>query len=98
MGPLTIFQLKFSYILVTLRRFFPRLLSRLAFFIAAADGVEVVAKIDLVSSFMISVSTDGGEVHKEIINFLQLEADGLIHALVSLSENLVRKLSFHYLG
>ena len=40
----------------------------------------MVAKIDLVSSFMISVSTDGGEVHKEIINFLQLEADGLILA------------------
>ena len=58
----------------------------------------MVTEIDLVSSFMISVSTDGGEVHKEIINFLLLEADGLIHALVSLYENLVRKLSFHYLG
>ena len=80
MRPLTIFQLKFSYILVVLRRFFSRLLSWLAFFIAAADGVEVVAKIDLVSSFGISISTDGSKVHKEIIDFLQLEADGLILA------------------
>ena len=32
------------------------------------------------SSFGISISTDGGEVHKEIIDFLQLEADGLILA------------------
>lgn len=80
MRPLTIFQLKFSYILVAFRRFFPRLLSWLAFFIATTDGVEVVAKIDLVSSFGISISTDGSIVHKEIIDFLQLEADGLILA------------------
>ena len=77
---LTIFHLKFSYILVTLRHFFFHLLSRFAFFVAAADGVEVVAKIDLVSSFGISISTDGSKVHKEIIDFLQLEADGLIRA------------------
>lgn len=80
MRPLTIFQLKFSYILVVLRRFFSRLLSWLAFFIAATDGVEVVAKIDLVSSFGISISIDGSIVHEEIIDFLQLEADGLILA------------------
>ena len=80
MRPLTIFHLKFSYILVALRRFFPRLLRWLAFFIVAADGVEVVAKIDHVSSFGISISTDGSKVHKEIIDFLQLEADGLILA------------------
>ena len=76
MRPLTIFQLKFSYILVAL----PRLIRWLAFFIVAADGVEVVAKIDHVSSFGISISTDGSKVHKEIIDFLQLEADGLILA------------------
>lgn len=80
MRPLTIFQFKFSYILVALRRFFPHLLRWLAFFIVAADGVEVVAKIDHVSSFGISISTDDSIVHKEIIDFLQLEADGLILA------------------
>ena len=80
MRPLTIFQLKFSYILVALRRSFLRLLSWLAFFVAAADGVEVVAEIDHVSSFRISISTDGSKVHKEIIDFLQLEADSLILA------------------
>ena len=80
MRPLTIFQLKFSYILVALRRFFFHLLSRFAFFVAAADSVEMVAKIDHVSSFGISISTDDSIVHKEIIDFLQLEADGLILA------------------
>ena len=40
----------------------------------------MVAEIDHVSSFGISVSTDGGEVHKEFIDFLQLETDGLILA------------------
>ena len=80
MRPLIIFQLKFSYILVALRRFFPHLLRWIAFFIVAADGVEVIAKINHVSSFGISISTDGSKVHKEIINLLQLEADGLILA------------------
>ena len=80
MRPLTIFQLKFSYILVALRHFFFHFLSWFAFFVAAADGVEVVAKIDHVSSFGISISTDDSIVHKEIIDFLQLEADGLILA------------------
>lgn len=77
---LTIFHLKFSHILVTFRRFFFHLIIWFAFFIVAADGVEVVAKIDHVSSFGISISTDGSKVHKEIIDFLQLEADGLILA------------------
>ena len=40
----------------------------------------MVTKIDHVSSFGISISTDGSKVHKEIIDFLQLEADGLILA------------------
>ena len=92
---LTIFHLKFSYILVTLHRFFFRLLSWFAFFVAAADGVEVVAEIDHVSSFGISVSTDGGEVHKKIIDFLQLETNGLILAwslALELSQSLLVNL------
>ena len=40
----------------------------------------MVTEIDHVSSFGISVSTDGSKVHKEIIDFLQRATNGLILA------------------
>ena len=58
----------------------------------------MVTEIGILLFIWISIGVDCSKIHKEVIDFLQFEADGLIHALVSLSENLVRKLSFHYLG